>query len=382
MAFDPTIGRLVLFGGLSCDSCITTLYGDTWTYDGTTWTQQMPATRPDAREGAAMEFDSATNQLVLFGGQGFDPLCGGCGIVKDFNETWNYDGTTWTRLTPSISPPTSLYRSMVYNPPAQQIILFGGQDSWAYQSVGSGYRLVASDGGVFAFNASFQGSTGKIRLNQPIVGTAADPGTGGYWIVARDGGIFAFNAPFFGSASNTPHPRPVVGITPATNGQGYWLVSDDGLVFNHGAGRDATAPTDHALNHPIVGIAADPQGTGYWLVASDGGIFSFNAQFHGSTGNLHLNQPLVGMAADPATGGYWLVARDGGIFAFDAPFFGSTGNIHLNEPIVGMTAAPDGQGYWLVASDGGLFSFGPGATFHGSTGNLRLNRPIVGMTGS
>jgi hypothetical protein len=58
---------------------------------------------------------------------------------------------------------------------------------------------VASDGGVFAFNLPFSGSTGGIHLNQPIVGMAAY-GPGGYWLVARDGGIFAFGgAPFEGS---------------------------------------------------------------------------------------------------------------------------------------------------------------------------------------
>ncbi|HEX4865320.1 MAG TPA: SGNH/GDSL hydrolase family protein, partial [Acidimicrobiales bacterium] len=38
---------------------------------------------------------------------------------------------------------------------------------------GNGYRMVASDGGIFAFgDASFLGSTGAIRLNKPIVGMA------------------------------------------------------------------------------------------------------------------------------------------------------------------------------------------------------------------
>jgi hypothetical protein len=37
---------------------------------------------------------------------------------------------------------------------------------------GNGYYLVASDGGVFAFGpgAHFQGLTGNIVLNQPVVG--------------------------------------------------------------------------------------------------------------------------------------------------------------------------------------------------------------------
>jgi hypothetical protein len=32
--------------------------------------------------------------------------------------------------------------------------------------------LVASDGGIFAFNAPFVGSLGAIHLSQPIVGIA------------------------------------------------------------------------------------------------------------------------------------------------------------------------------------------------------------------
>ncbi len=57
----------------------------------------------------------------------------------------------------------------------------------------SGYWLVASDGGIFAFgDAAFYGSTGGMTLNKPIVGMAATPDGQGYWLVASDGGIFAF----------------------------------------------------------------------------------------------------------------------------------------------------------------------------------------------
>jgi hypothetical protein len=206
-----------------------------------------------------------------------------------------------------------------------------------------GYWLTASDGGIFTFgDAQFYGSTGAIRLNQPIVGMASTPDGGGYWLVASDGGIFTFgDAGFFGST---------------------------------GAIR---------LNRPIVGMASTPDGGGYWLVASDGGIFTFgDAGFFGSTGAIRLNRPIVGMAATRNGGGYWLVASDGGIFTFgDASFMGSTGAIRLNQPIVGMATTLTGGGYWLVAADGGIFTFGD-AGFMGSTGAIRLNRPVVGMAGT
>ena len=249
----------------------------------------------------------------------------------------------------------------------------------------AGYRLAASDGGIFNFgNLPFCGSTGGIVLNQPVVGMAGTSDGGGYWTVARDGGIFSFgDAHFYGSTGNIHLNQPIVGMASAPGGRGYWLVAADGGIFSFGDATFYGSTGNIHLNQPIVGMASAPGGRGYWLVAADGGIFSFgDAHFYGSTGNIHLNQPIVGMASAPDGRGYWLVAADGGIFSFgDAHFYGSTGNIRLNQPIVGMAPAPGGKGYWLVAADGGIFSFG-NAHFYGSTGSIHLNRPIVGMSGS
>ena len=246
----------------------------------------------------------------------------------------------------------------------------------------SGYRLVASDGGVFAFgDAKFYGSTGSLRLVQPIVGTASTKTGDGYWFVARDGGIFAFGgAKFFGSTGNLRLARPVVGMAATPFGQGYWLVASDGGIFAFGDAKFHGSTGSLRLNSPIVGMAATPSGRGYWLVAADGGIFAFgDAKFHGSAGNLRLNSPIVGMSATKSGEGYWFVAADGGIFAFgDAKFYGSTGAVPLAKPVVGMRVDPSGAGYWFVASDGGVFNYGA-AQFCGSTGRIRLNFPIVSM---
>ena len=244
-----------------------------------------------------------------------------------------------------------------------------------------GYWLVASDGGIFSFGVPFVGSTGSLRLNQPIVGMAATPTGRGYWLVASDGGIFAFgDAVFFGSTGAIRLNQPIVGMAATPTGKGYWLVASDGGIFAFGDAVFRGSTGAIRLNRPVVGMSASPTGNGYWLVASDGGIFAFgDAAFFGSTGAIRLNQPVVGLAATPTGGGYRLVASDGGIFAFgDAAFFGSTGAIRLNQPIRGMESSPTGNGYWLVASDGGIFAFGD-AVFKGSTGAMRLNQPVVGM---
>ena len=251
----------------------------------------------------------------------------------------------------------------------------------AYPS-GPGYWLLARDGGVFTYgNSQFEGSTGSLRLNKPIVGGAPYPFYEGYWFVAADGGVFSYgSADFHGSMGGRALNKPVVGMAADPSGAGYWLVATDGGIFSFGTAKFFGSTGSLTLNKPVVGMAATPSGNGYWLVASDGGIFNYgDAQFFGSTGSMQLNQPVVGMAATPSGNGYWLVAADGGIFAFgDAKFFGSTGSLKLNQPVVGMTPTTDGQGYWLVAADGGIFNYGS-AGFMGSAGSLRLNQPVVGM---
>jgi hypothetical protein len=228
--------------------------------------------------------------------------------------------------------------------------------------------------------SSLMVSPNSGQARQPFT-TGPSGGPGGYRLVASDGGVFAYgSARFYGSTGGMTLNRPIVGMAATPSGNGYWEVATDGGIFSFGDARFRGSTGAMVLNRPIVGMAATPSGNGYWLVASDGGIFSFgDARFFGSTGRLVLNRPIVGMAATPSGNGYWLVASDGGIFAFgDARFAGSTGNMTLNRPIVGMAASPTGRGYWEVASDGGIFNWGD-ASFHGSAGALPLNRPIVGM---
>ncbi len=78
-----------------------------------------------------------------------------------------------------------------------------------------GYWLVARDGGVFSFNAPFFGSMGGTPLNKSIVGIQAAPGGNGYYLVAADGGIFAFGpgATFQGSTGSLRLAQPVVGMS-------------------------------------------------------------------------------------------------------------------------------------------------------------------------
>ena len=247
-----------------------------------------------------------------------------------------------------------------------------------------GYRLVATDGGVFSFGASrFFGSTGGIKLNRPMVGIASTPGGQGYWLVASDGGVFAFgDARFRGSTGRIKLNRPVVGMAPTPTGRGYWLVATDGGVFSFGDAEFFGSTGAITLNQPIVGMASTSTGLGYWLVASDGGVFAFgDAVFRGSTGAIKLNRPVVAMSATPSGLGYWMVASDGGVFSFgDARFHGSSaGSATSGAGIVGMRTTFRGDGYVQAGADARTSTFSAGAP-PTSTGPLRLNAPIVGVS--
>jgi len=243
------------------------------------------------------------------------------------------------------------------------------------------YRLVAADGGVFAFGgSSFLGSMGGKPLDKPVVGMAPGPSGTGYWLVASDGGVFSFGgAQFYGSLGGRSLPAPIVGMAADPLGGGYWLVSSAGTVYAFGQ-----APSLGSLllppASPIVGIAAAPDGLGYWLAASNGAVYPFGtALSYGSLAGVHLNKPVVGIASTPDGRGYWLVAADGGVFTFgDAGFFGSLGGSPPAEPVVGMAPTPDAKGYWLTTANGGVSSFGD-AGYFGSV-IWSLVEPVVGIT--
>jgi len=115
MAYDAARRQVVLFGGGDPNS--NTIFNDTWVWDGVTWTQKFPATSPPATNSHAMAYDAARQQVVLFGGS-FS------GIISA--DTWVWDGVDWTQKFPVTSPSPRLHADMAYDVAHQQVVLFGG----------------------------------------------------------------------------------------------------------------------------------------------------------------------------------------------------------------------------------------------------------------
>jgi hypothetical protein len=73
---------------------------------------------PAARVGAAMAYDPATGDVVMFGGEGASgqPLVG----------TWLWNGSAWSVAAPAESPPARYGALMAWDPQSQRVILLGG----------------------------------------------------------------------------------------------------------------------------------------------------------------------------------------------------------------------------------------------------------------
>jgi hypothetical protein len=86
---------MVMFGGCarhpdrSCDEL-----GDTWIWNGTTWTQPDSPQSPSSRADALLASDG--HVVWLYGGFGPAPVL--------LDDTWSFDGATWTELATSTSP--------------------------------------------------------------------------------------------------------------------------------------------------------------------------------------------------------------------------------------------------------------------------------------
>jgi len=133
MAYDSARERVVVFGGVGSNHLV---LGDTWEWDGTTWT--MRASGPTPRYGHTMAYDAVTGLVVLFGGTTtYSPL---------LEDTWEWDGTTWTQRA-FLGPALRQWPAMAYDAARGRMVLFGGEtrsyysnfslgDTWEYAGCG------------------------------------------------------------------------------------------------------------------------------------------------------------------------------------------------------------------------------------------------------
>ncbi|MCB9878025.1 MAG: hypothetical protein H6835_10530 [Planctomycetes bacterium] len=210
MEFVPQNGGLILFGGLT-----PALSNQTWLYDGADWTLLTPPTSPTGRFGAELIYDQARGVAVLYGG-----LNSPISIPPPTSETWEWDGATWSLAAPAANPGPRYQYGACYDALRGRTVLFGGSTSqllgsqtnqtWEYDGVTWSQVTTAGNPGAlerpamcFHFGigkavlfggANGAGMTGNTWLYDGFAGTWTQVATTGVVPPARNAARLVYDA--------------------------------------------------------------------------------------------------------------------------------------------------------------------------------------------
>ncbi|MFT3693130.1 MAG: DUF4215 domain-containing protein [Kofleriaceae bacterium] len=158
MVYDEAREQIVMFGGKLQNTIYT---NGTWLWDGADW-HAATTVGPPPRDGFALAYDKKRQKVVLFGGEFTSSES-----TSNLDETWEWDGTSWTQVTPATKPPPRYDGVMAYDDALQAIVLVGGRtafstmkaDTWTYDGawhdVTNGTQPIVADAGL-AWDAGAQ----------------------------------------------------------------------------------------------------------------------------------------------------------------------------------------------------------------------------------
>jgi hypothetical protein len=112
IAYDTDRDVLVIHGGLQSR---TERFDETWEWDGNTWTE-FTGEGPGPREGSLMVYDPSRNNMILFGGAEEMDVKG---------DTWQWDDGTWTKVSET-GPAPRFPGGMVYDPIREEVLIYSG----------------------------------------------------------------------------------------------------------------------------------------------------------------------------------------------------------------------------------------------------------------
>lgn len=148
MGYDSTASRALLFGGSAGFSTS----NETWSFDGSNWTLLAPANQPTGKTGAELVHDPVRGVSVMYGSMSTS-FFGGPSV----DETWEFDGTTWTEVFPTTTPGGLGNYGACFDSVRTRTVIYGG-------SANSFFPIAES--GTWEWNGT----------NWALITTAASPG--------------------------------------------------------------------------------------------------------------------------------------------------------------------------------------------------------------
>ena len=188
IAYHSASGTVVLFGGL--DTAFN-LLEDTWVWNGATWTEKSTVTAPSPRYSANLSDDPRNGTVVLFGGstQG-----------EELGDTWTWDGDAWRQRTTNIAPFPGFSAGFAFDAARRTVLLFGGanvvqgflRDTWFWEgsavppALGAVSRKTHGVAGLFEIDLPLAGGTGIESRSSGV--------SGAHQIVIRFAGAVTFGS--------------------------------------------------------------------------------------------------------------------------------------------------------------------------------------------
>jgi PKD repeat protein len=225
LAFDPLLNGTLMFGGFN-----QTTFGpdgDTWLFTGGGWTNLTAnlSILPSARWAALMTWNPWNDQMVMFGGRD---------ATSTLGDTWVFNASGWTLLTPSASPSARQSQFSVFtaDPTMGADYLYGG----------SCYRCGTIDHDSWTFvNGTWLNVSGSVTGGPTILdyGTWNPPGNEviGYASTATNCSGSASTVSFNGTAWRVLGSNSSPGPVPQGGGLVYDSVDSAMILF--GGGFDA-----------------------------------------------------------------------------------------------------------------------------------------------
>jgi uncharacterized protein (TIGR03437 family) len=314
MAYDSAHGQVVMFGGTNGYGGIyvsAQALDDTWVWDGSSWTEKSPQASPSARAGHSMAYDSAHGQVVMFGGYS-------AGVVS--SDTWVWDGSNWTQKTPQTSPSARIYYAMAYDSAHGQTVLFGGgsadgvifSETWVWDGSNWTQRSPKTSPPARSAHAmAYDSAHGQVVLFGGLDGANALTDT---WV--WDGINWTQKSP-----QNSPPPPPAFATYAFVTAMAYDSAHGQTVLFR--GDLDETWLWDGS-NWTLQSPQTSPQERAYYAIAydsthsqvvlfggEDGNEVSLEDTWTWEGGALSANVPSIGSVVSASSyGGFAAVAPE------------------------------------------------------------------------
>ena len=131
IAYDEIRGKTVLFGGVLENGLAS---NETWTWDGTSWTLMPTPGAPFWRLYHTMTWDPVRGKVIMFGGL--------TTFYTLLHDMWAWDGTSWTEIQVTTRPDARAGHTMAFDAARGVLVMYGGKidgvlanDLWEWNGI-------------------------------------------------------------------------------------------------------------------------------------------------------------------------------------------------------------------------------------------------------